>query len=82
MATETIKLGPDGGVVIPEAYREALGAREGDELIVRLENGALHLTTRDNVIRRAQALVRQHVPEGTSLADELIARRRKEATQE
>jgi deoxyribodipyrimidine photolyase len=33
-------------------------------------------------IKRAQALVRRYIPEGRSLADELIAERRAEAQQE
>jgi hypothetical protein len=33
-------------------------------------------------VRRAQEIVRKHVPEGVSLADELIAERRAEAARE
>src|SRR3990172_8198754 len=32
-----VRLGPDGRIVIPAAYREAVGAKEGDVLFARLE---------------------------------------------
>ena len=40
--------------------------------------GEARLTTKAARIRRAQALVRLHVPDRTSLAEELIAERRRE----
>jgi AbrB family looped-hinge helix DNA binding protein len=77
-----VRLGPDGRVVIPAAFREAIGLKEGDVLFARLEDGEVRLLTPTAAIRRAQALVRQYVPEGVSLVDELIAERRKEAARE
>lgn len=77
-----VKLGSNGRFVIPAEYRKALGAQEGDELILRLEDGELRLSTRQAAYRRAQALVRRYVPEGVSLSDELIEARREEAAQE
>ena len=38
--------------------------------------------SREDAIRKAQALVRQHVPENVSLVDQLIEERRAEARQE
>jgi deoxyribodipyrimidine photolyase len=38
--------------------------------------------SRARSIRKAQKLVRRYIPEGRSLADELIAERRAEAQQE
>ena len=81
-ATTRIKLGPDGRVVIPAAFREALGLKEGEVLIASIEDGELHLFTIPAAIRRAQAIVRKYVPEGVSLVDELIAYRRREAEEE
>src|SRR6266545_5719673 len=40
-----IRLGPDGRVVIPAAFRDALGLREGDILFARIESGEIHLLT-------------------------------------
>ena len=77
-----VRLGPDGRVVIPAAMREALGLKEGDVLFARLEGGEIKLLTPQAAMRRAQAIVRQFVPEGVSLVDELIADRRREAARE
>ena len=77
-----VRLGPDGRVVIPATFRETLGLKEGDVLFARLENGELNLLTPTAAMRRAQALVRQFVPEGVSLVDELIADRRREVERE
>jgi len=80
--TTRIRLGPDGRVVIPSAFREALRLKESDVLIASLEDGELHLLTIPAAIRRARAIVRKFVPEGVSLVDELIADRRREAEEE
>lgn len=80
--TTRIKLGPDGRIVIPAAFREALGLKEGEVLIAAMEDGELHLLTIPAAVRRARAIVRKYVPEGVSLVDELIADRRREAEEE
>jgi AbrB family looped-hinge helix DNA binding protein len=77
-----LRLGPDGRVVIPAAFREALDVSDGDTLIASVVDGELHLLTIPAAIRRAQAIVRQHVPEGVSLVDELLEDRRREVERE
>ena len=72
------KLAEGGRIVIPAAYRQALGLHVGDEVILRLEDGEVRIFTRYQAIRRAQELVRRYIPEERSLADELIAERRLE----
>lgn len=76
MSKTTVRIGSHGRLVIPVEYRRALGVDEGDELIVRLEDGELRLTTRELAVARARALVRRYVPEGADLAGELLAERR------
>lgn len=77
METETkARVNEDGRVVIPASFRKALGIRAGDEVVLRLEEGELRITTLKRRIERAQRLVRKHVRPGTSLVDELIAERR------
>ncbi len=71
-----------GRIVIPAAYRRALGIKQGDEVILRLEDGEVRIITPAQAIRRAQALVRRYVPAGRSMADELIAERRIDAARE
>lgn len=82
MSIGTVKLGSNGRLVIPAEYRKALGVEEGDELVVRFEDGELRLSTRKVALRRAQERVRRYVPEGVSLADEVIRKRREEAANE
>lgn len=77
-----VRLGPDGRVVIPAAIREALGLKDGDVLFARLEGGEIKLLTPTAAMLRAQAIVRQFVPQGVSLVDELIEDRRREAERE
>lgn len=81
-AVERTTVGQGGRLVIPAAYREALGLKEGDEVTLWMGEDELHVIPSDRVLKRAQALVRRYVPEGRSLVDELIAERRREASRE
>jgi AbrB family looped-hinge helix DNA binding protein len=76
------KINENGRVVIPAAFRKALGVRAGDEVVLRMEDDELRITTMKRRIERAQRLVRKYVKPGTSLVDELIAERRREAQNE
>jgi AbrB family looped-hinge helix DNA binding protein len=77
-----VKLGPDGRVVVPAVLREALGLKDGDTLIASIDQGELRFMTIQAAVRRAQTMLRQFVPEGVSLVDELIEDRRREVQQE
>ncbi|MGH2517035.1 MAG: AbrB/MazE/SpoVT family DNA-binding domain-containing protein [Ktedonobacterales bacterium] len=76
---ETTRVTAGGRIVIPVHYRRELGIHTGDEVIVHLDDGELHIYTLQRAIERAQRIVRAHVPDGVSLADELIQDRRAEA---
>jgi len=76
------RVNENGRIVIPLAMREALGIAPGDELILRLEDDELRITTLGRRIENARQLVRKHVKSGRSLVDELIAERRKAAQRE
>ena len=76
------KIAEGGRVVIPAGYRRALGLKVGDEVILRMADGEVHILTRRQAIKKAQALVRRHVPERKSLVRELIRERRGEAANE
>jgi AbrB family looped-hinge helix DNA binding protein len=77
-----IRVGEKGRFVIPAAMREALGIADGDMLILRVVDGELRIATRESRLRRAREWIRQHVPPGVSLADELNAERREAAKYE
>jgi AbrB family looped-hinge helix DNA binding protein len=83
MNTETFaRVNENGRVVIPASYRKALGIKAGDEVILRMEDDGLRITTMKRRIERAQRRVRKYVKAGVSLADELIAERREAAKPE
>jgi AbrB family looped-hinge helix DNA binding protein len=76
------KLGQSGRVVIPMEYRRRLGLKSGDEIIMHLDETGLHIYTPAQAVAREQDLVRRYIPEGRSLAGELISERREEAIRE
>ena len=76
------KISEGGRVVIPVEIRRELGLKDGDIVMWELEDGEARLTTRAARIKRAQALVRKHVPASVSLSAELISERRREARKE
>lgn len=79
MATYKTKLDQAGRVVVPAVCRKAAGLHAGDEVLIRIVNGEIRLSPLSLSIKRAQDTLRQYVPKGRSLTDELIAERREEA---
>lgn len=77
-----MRVNENGRVVIPASFRKALGIHVGDEVVLRIEDDELRITTLKRRLERAQRLVRKHVKPGTSLVDELIAERREAARNE
>ncbi len=77
-----LTLGPGGRVVIPAALREAMEVNEGDALLAWVEDGELHMVSPRVGARQAQAMLKALLPQGASLAEELIADRRREAEAE
>ena len=83
MDTESFaRVNQNGRVVIPASYRKALGIKAGDEVILRMEDGELRITTMKRRVERAQRRVRKYVKPSVSLVDELIAERREAAKRE
>ena len=81
--TETrTRVNENGRVVIPASFRKALGINVGDEVVLRIEDDELRITTLRRRLDRAQRLVRKHVKPGTSLVDELISERREASRNE
>ncbi len=69
-------------VELPHELLEAFGFSDGDALIVRRTPEGFEVVSQRRHIRRIQDELRKLVPEGVSLADELIAERRAEAARE
>ena len=76
-----MKMSEGGRVVVPAEIRRALNVQDGDMVYWELVDGEARLTTKLARLRRSQELVRQKFSgqaEG-SIADELIAERRRES---
>jgi len=82
MQVEKAQLGENGRIVIPAAFRKALGLKGGEVLTMRMDEDGLHIQTKRQALLKARALVRQHIDKNRSLSDELIAERRLEANRE
>lgn len=82
MTEARMRLNENGRVVIPSEIRAALGIQAGDELVMRVEDDELRITTLKRRIERAQNQVATFRKRGRSLVDELIAMRREAASQE
>jgi AbrB family looped-hinge helix DNA binding protein len=76
------RLNQNGRVVIPSSFRKAIGVKVGDEIVMRVVDDELRITTQQRRIQGAQRRARQYVKRGTSLVDELLAERRQAARNE
>ncbi len=70
----------NGRIQIPPQVLEQLDFEEGQELEIEVEKRSLHVSlSASERVKRAQSKLRKYIPEGVSLADELIKDRRREA---
>ena len=73
MTAQRVRIIEGGKLVIPALMRRELGIATGDTVLVDVEGGELRVRSLPQAVARAQAILRRHVPEGVSLAAELIA---------
>jgi len=71
-----------GRLQVPADIRRALGLVDGDQVLLRVVDGELHVRPVHNVLSQVQARLRAHLPVGANLSDELIADRRRAAEHE
>ncbi len=76
------RVNENGRVVIPASFRRALGIQVGDEVVLRIQDDELRITTQQRRIQRAQRRARQYVKPGRSLVAELLAERHDAAKDE
>jgi len=76
------RIGEGGRLVLPAAFRKALGLREGDPVTLQLKGDEIRIYSLDTAIKRIQKLAARYTPPGRSLSEELIAERRLEAERE
>ena len=73
------KIREGGRLVIPAAYRKALGIKPGDEVFLTLEDGEIRVISTRQAVTQAQTLVRHYISKDRNLSEELIEERREEA---
>ena len=70
----------DGKIQLPRQILEKLDFETGQDVELEVEKKSLRVTlTRTERLKKAQALVKKYVDTETSMADELIEDRRREA---
>ena len=78
----SMKMSEGGRVVVPAEIRRAMQISDGDTGLWELVDGTARMTTQRERIRQLQLYVRQFVPAGVSLVDELTEERRTQAARE
>lgn len=76
------RLGAQGRIVLPARVREEAHLKQGDRIIVIVEEGGILLLTPAQAVRRVQAMARKFIRPGTRASEELIRERRLEAQSE
>lgn len=87
MSTIRTKLGEAGRVIIPATFRQNLRLKQGDDLILHMQDDIIYITTPNQALRTLQTKVKNYfntVANGKhiSLVDELISMRRLEVDSE
>lgn len=82
MRIEHVRLGDDGRVVIPVAFRKEIGLQPGDPLVMESDGDSLLLRTYEQVLHEVQDAFAICRSDTSSIVDELIAERRAEAAHE
>jgi AbrB family looped-hinge helix DNA binding protein len=72
------QMGKGGRITLPARMRKMLQIETGDAVILRLEGGVVLVIPLRQAVRLAQEKVRQYIPAGTPLVEELIQARREE----
>lgn len=68
-----------GRLQLPADIRRELGLNDGDQVVMRVVDGELHVRPARDVLKRIQAMLRPYAPTDGSVTEELIADRRVEA---
>lgn len=76
------KLVSGGRLQLPSDVRRELGLADGDQVVMRVVDGELHVSPRRDVLKRIQAMLQPYALVDGSVADELIAERRAEAARD
>ncbi len=79
MERERVIVGKGGRLVIPARMRKAMGIKEGDTMVARVDEGELVAVPLGVAIKKVQENLKHLKRPGESIVDEFIADRRREA---
>ncbi len=82
MPTETMVLGEDGSIKLPEAILKKFALAEGERLTIFTEGGEIKILSREMALENIRANIIQQRGSLAGLLDEFQAERRKEAARE
>lgn len=82
MTFTRVRLEDKGRILLPAAYRKALGIQPHDELVLSLDGKEVRLMSRDEALRRIQDTVVAAIGPDRLLSDELSTQRAEEAERE
>jgi AbrB family looped-hinge helix DNA binding protein len=82
MSEYRVRMAENGRLVLPVSVRDALGLRNGGDLLLTIDDGKVTLRSLDHTIREVQRLAKKYFPKGRSVVDEFLAERRAEAERE
>ncbi len=68
-----VRITKGGRIILPAEFRRAARLKIGQQAMLQLVDGSLVLANPRQVIRRAQKLVRQSIPNNVSLVEQLIS---------
>ncbi|MBV9217221.1 MAG: AbrB/MazE/SpoVT family DNA-binding domain-containing protein [Acidobacteria bacterium] len=82
MSLITTKVSEGGRIIIPAEMRRKFGLSVGDTVNLRDDDGYIEISTPKMALEKLRKRLRDVVPEGVSLVDELITERRREGENE
>jgi len=82
MSQETTHMSENGRIVLPVAIRRAANIKPREVLTVRVDDEGIHLQTRKQAIKRAQAVVKKYTKNRKGLVNEFLRERREETARE
>jgi AbrB family looped-hinge helix DNA binding protein len=76
------RVNENGRIVLPAAFRESLGIKTGDEIVLRLEDNEIRIASLRGQVDHVRKIVQRYIKPGTRLSRELIRERRRAARDE
>lgn len=82
MHTERTIITEGGRIVIPSSMRKELGLEIGQEILLKIEDGEIHVSSYKNIIKAAQNKIKKYNKKNISLTDILFKTRKEESDNE